>query len=294
MKLRGFQIPGWYAEDTLPNVLKRFNNPDIAAADPLRIIKRAIPHDAPLKINQIIPRLSDGGAFVKFSHDAGITVKEIEGTLKGYLKEEPIHPWFNPFGNVRTFMVKGQPWLEDMYRIPSPKLKVEFVSATPGGEAIELSQEDLYSLFRRYGKLKDIETQPSDSKVLPKYAYLNFGRLRHGIMAKNCMHGFELPEASGGGKSGTELRISYAMKAKPHWIRDWIFGHPRIAIPIIGAILATITVAIFDPYVFERQSFDSADSKTVFVHSSSRRTLPKFSTSLTTSYTAGLLLKPMD
>jgi hypothetical protein len=248
LKLQGmFQIPGWHTEDSVSNIMKRFNNPNIAAADPLKIIKRAIPPKAPVKINEIIPRLNDGGAFVKFSHDPALTVREIEGTLKEYLTEQPIQPWFNPFARVTTFMVKGQPWLEDMYRLPSSKLKVEFVSATPGGEAIELSQEDLYSLFRRYGKIKDIETQPSDSKILPKYAYLNFGRVRHGIMAKNCMHGFELPEASGGGKSGTELRISYEKRAKAHWIRDWIFGHPRITLPIIAAFVATITVAIFDP-----------------------------------------------
>ncbi|KAI9894514.1 MAG: mitochondrial escape protein 2 [Vezdaea aestivalis] len=243
-----FLFRGSNPHKDLVKLMQRFNSPSIAAADPIRIIKRAIPADAPLKITEIIPRLNDGGAFVKFSHDAHITAKEIEGLLKAYLKDSPIQPWFNPWAKLRTFLVKGQPWVEDLKRIPSTILRVEFVPVTPGaGEPVALSQEDLYSLFRKYGKLGDIETQPSDSKILPKYAYVKFSRVRKAIMAKSCMHGFQLLEEAGGGKAGTELRISYEAKAKPHWIRDWLFSHPRIVVPLVAALLATLTVAIFDP-----------------------------------------------
>ncbi len=98
----------------------------------------------------------------------------------------------------------GKPWLEDLYRFPSCRIKVEFVPTTPGGTAAELSQETLYSLFRRYGKLAEISSQPSDSKVLPKFAYLDFARMRHAIMARNCMHGLKVLEEEGGGAAGTE------------------------------------------------------------------------------------------
>jgi hypothetical protein len=126
-------------------------------------------------------------------------------------------------------------------------MKVEFVSIHPGGDAAELSQELLYSLFRKYGKLAEISSQPSDSKVLPKYAILDFATLRHAIMARNCMHGFKVLEAEGGGKMGTELRLSFQRKAKTHWIWDWLASHPRVVIPLIAAIVATATVAVFDP-----------------------------------------------
>ncbi|KAL8704037.1 MAG: hypothetical protein Q9225_008101, partial [Loekoesia sp. 1 TL-2023] len=66
-------------------------------------------------------------------------------------------------------------------------------------------------------------------------------------MAKNCMHGFILPESEGGGKNGTVLKMVYEQRAKAHFLRDWIFNHPRIVIPVVAALLASVTVAVFDP-----------------------------------------------
>ena len=156
-------------------------------------------------------------------------------------------PWFNPFRRIRTNLVAGKPWLEDLHRFPSCQIRVEFVPANPGLEAAELSQETLYSLFRKYGKLADISSQPSDSKILPKFAHVDFARLRHAIMARNCLHGLKISEGAGGGVSGTVLRLSYAPKMKAHFIRDWIVAHPRVVIPIVAALVATVTVAVFDP-----------------------------------------------
>lgn len=213
----------------------------------MSLVKRAIPESIPLKVTEILPRLKDGGAFVKFSHPDGISAEELEGTLRNHLKETPIKPWFSPFRRIRIGLVRGRPWLEDLYRFPSSRIKVEFAPTSPGGEAAELTQETLYSLFRRYGKLAEITSQPSDSKVFPRYAYLDFSRLRQAIMARNCMHGFRLSEEAGGGKAGTVLRLSFEQKIKAHYIREWLVSHPRIVIPALAAIIATITVAIFDP-----------------------------------------------
>ena len=123
--------------------------------EPITLVKKAIPKSVPMKVTEILPRLKDGGAFVKFQHPDGITAKEIEGLVSRYLKENPIKPWFSPFRRIRTNLVVGKPWLEDLYRFPSCRIKVEFVPTSPGGEAAELSQETLYSLFRRYGKLAE-------------------------------------------------------------------------------------------------------------------------------------------
>jgi hypothetical protein len=231
----------------LPDLLHRFNSETLGTFEPISLVKQAIPPSVPIKVTEILPRLKDGGAFVKFSHPDGITAKEIEGLVAGYLKEKPIKPWFNPFRRIRTSLVVGKPWLEDLYRFPSCQIKVEFVPTSPGGEAAELSQETLYSLFRKYGKLADISSQPADSKLLPKYAVLEFATMRHAIMARNCMHGFRVLEAGGGGKMGTELRLSFQRRVKTHWIWDWLVNHPRVVIPIIAAIIATATVAVFDP-----------------------------------------------
>jgi hypothetical protein len=213
----------------------------------MSIIKRALPDKMPLKVTEVMPRIKEGGAFVKFSYENAVSPTELEGTLRGYLKEQPIKPWFNPFRRVRAFLVQGRPWIEDLNRLPSTKLKVEFLPTSPESSAAELTQETLYWLFRKYGKLAEISAQPSDSKVLPRYAYIEFTRARFATMAKNCMHGFVLGEEAGGGKTGTVLKLSYEAKVKAHWIRDWLASHPRIVIPAVAALVATISVAVFDP-----------------------------------------------
>lgn len=126
-------------------------------------------------------------------------------------------------------------------------LMVEFVPPEPGTAAEELPEEVLYSLFRRYGKIADIIPQPADSKITPRYAQIGFPGMRDTIMARNCLHGFVVSEAQGGGKNGTKLRLSYVQKEKAHSIWNWLTTHPRIVIPIVAALIAGVSVVIFDP-----------------------------------------------
>ncbi|RAL67578.1 hypothetical protein DID88_008333 [Monilinia fructigena] len=209
------RIP-WYGrkESGLSDILYRFNNKVFSTYDPLSLVKRAIPSSAPLKVTEILPRLKEGGAFVKFVHDHTITAKEIEGLISKSLKENPIKPWFNPFRQMRAKLVLGKPWLEDLYRFPSTRIRVEFVPCTPGGEVAELSQETIL--------------QP-----VPQIW--------------NCLHGLKVTEESGGGKAGTTLRLSFEAKMQAHHVREWLTSHPRFVIPAVAAIVATITVAVFDP-----------------------------------------------
>lgn len=241
------RVPFVNIDRSIPRLLRRVNSPNLAAADPTTVINRALPESLPMKVTNILPRVKEGGAFVKFSYDGTVSKGELETTLRKYLKDQPIKPWFNPIRRVRAFLVQGQPWIEDLYRAPSSRLKVEFLGPSPDASAVELTQEALFSLFRRYGKIADIVAQPSDSKIMPKYATVDYTRIRNAVMAKNCMHGFKIPPEAGGGQSGTLLKISFQQKAKSHWIRDWLFSHPRIVIPAVAALVAAITVAIFDP-----------------------------------------------
>jgi hypothetical protein len=194
--------------------------------------------------------MREGGAFVKFTHDGNASTSEIEKVLQEYLRDEPVKPWWSPWKRMRAKMVKGKPWVEDLMRLPASRLRVEFVSAeagVPASDAIEMSQEQLFQFFRPYGKLSDIVMQPPDSKVLPKFAYLDYSSIGKAIMARNCMHGYLVSEAEGGGKKGTILRLKYEQKIKPRYIRDWIFGHPRIIIPIVAALIAGTVAIVFDP-----------------------------------------------
>lgn len=156
-------------------------------------------------------------------------------------------PWFNLFRGIQARLVRGTPWLEDLYRFPASTIKVEFVATEAGGPPEQLSEEVLYSLFRRYGKIADILPQPADSKDMPKYAQIAFPLTRDAIMARNCMHGYIVSEEKGGGKAGTVLRLSYVQRLKGHNIWNWLTSHPRIVIPILAALLAGFSVLIFDP-----------------------------------------------
>ncbi|KAL8695821.1 MAG: hypothetical protein Q9224_003136, partial [Gallowayella concinna] len=225
-------------EKVLQKLLKQLHDDQrIPAADPLNIAQRALPSSLSLQVKQIVPRLREGGAYAKLLHDQNVSPPDIEAALQDYLEKSSPKPWFNPF----------RPWLEDLQRFPSLKLRVEFLPSGPGIEAAELSEEKLYTLFRTYGKIADIKPQPTGSKDLPKYATLYYRNIRDAIMAKNCMHGFVLSESEGGGKEGTVLKMVYEQKAKARFLRDWLMNHPRIVIPIVAALVASVTVAVFDP-----------------------------------------------
>lgn len=228
-------------------MMQRLKAPEHAAADTEFIAEKTLPESLPIKITETLPRVAEGGAFVKFSHEPHDNVKEIHRKIERFLERNPIKPWYNPFQRVSTSLVHGRPWVNDLYRTPSTKVKVEFVPTSPGQPAEELSQETLYSLFRRYGKLSDIKPQPTDSKDLPRYAFLTFSRVRHAIIAKNCMHGFVLSASEGGGKAGTMVKLAYEQQRKAHWIWDWLTNHPRFVIPALLAFVGTVTVAVFDP-----------------------------------------------
>lgn len=74
---------------------------------------------------------------------------------------------FNPFPESQGFSVLGIPWIEDLHRRVSNKVRVVF----EGGEV--LNQEIIYSVLRRYGPIKDITTQ-NDPKDPIKCAIVEF------------------------------------------------------------------------------------------------------------------------
>ncbi|OAL55575.1 hypothetical protein IQ07DRAFT_583042 [Pyrenochaeta sp. DS3sAY3a] len=235
----------------IPKFFDRLISPSMSGTDPSQIIANVkAKRNLQITSTEVLPRMREGGAFVKFAYDASTSASEIEKVLQEYLRNEPVKPWWSPWRRMRAKVVKGRPWVEDLMRLPASRLRVEFIPGEPGAPAtdgVELSQEQLFQFFRPYGKLGDIVIQPPDSKVLPKFAYLDYSSLGKAIMAKNCMHGYLVTEAEGGGKMGTILRLKYEQKIKPRYIRDWIFSHPRIIIPILAALIAGTVAIVFDP-----------------------------------------------
>ena len=160
-----------------------------------------------------------------------------------------MRPWWNPFDQTLAYLVKGRPWIEDLYRPPGYRLKVEFEpEGTAGGSSPELSQEQLYSLLRPYGRLSDITQQPTESKVFPRYALVDFGHTKDAITAKNCLHGLVLKDEEGAGKGLViRLKLSYEYYERGSWMKDWMANHPRIVIPLVAALVAFIASVVFDP-----------------------------------------------
>ncbi len=104
----------WQSDRDLSDLLRRFENSSLGVMNPINLVKRAIPDSVPIKVTEIVPRLKDGGAFVKFSHPEAVSASDIEGTLIKLLKQDPIKPWFNPFRGIKAGLVRGVPWLEDL------------------------------------------------------------------------------------------------------------------------------------------------------------------------------------
>jgi hypothetical protein len=140
---------------------------------------------------------------------------------------------------VKAFKVLGTPWLDDMDRFPSRKLRVEFIGGN--GPPSIVQQEDLYRLFRLYGKIADIIPHATPAGDLPRHAMIRFRNARGAITAKNCLDGYIHQE------TGIKLRILYGRGKNTRRILDWIVNNPRLAFPLIIAILGFFAVWVFDP-----------------------------------------------
>lgn len=292
LKLQWLLRLPWHTENVPSSVFHFLNTTSAGVGaetiNPVQIVKQtSTSESSPVRVVSVIPRLKEGGAFVKFAFedgngtdgsfdktvtgaakgastdmkDAASRAAALERRLRQYLKKKRIRPWWNPLVRLRARLVRGRPWIEDMRRPPSSILHVDFLppSSSPSGgdaaadaPATELSQEQIYALFRPYGLLADIKIVQNDPKTAPttpNHVLVQFAAIRKAITARNCMHGYLVKEAEGGGRHGTVLKLTYEKKVKGKWIRDWLFSHPRIVIPALAAILATVTVSVFDPYV---------------------------------------------
>lgn len=181
-----------------------------------------------LEITKLVPIKRDGGAFVKFKVPEHLTVSELNSKIQQNTIKESKHGVLNWLTQSAAFPVKGVPWIEDLRRYPNRTIKVKF-----SGPA--LSEEELYSLFRRYGTIVDIK--PSSEQ--DKRATVIFRSFRGAICSKNCITGMKLND--------TTLHVQYEKYNSKNVIFDWIVNHTRIAIPLFLAGLATLAVVIFDP-----------------------------------------------
>ncbi|CEQ40813.1 SPOSA6832_02487, partial [Sporobolomyces salmonicolor] len=213
----------------------------------LEKVRELVPQDGEwgVRVEEVLPRAKDGGAFVRFSFEpkkASERAEEAEEEIVKTIEKEAIaalaarnfKPWFNILGRPsQAFLVKGRPWMEDMNRFPSRELVVEY-------EGPEIPQEALYEIFRPYGKIHDIA--PS-----PKSARITFTSIRSATSARNCLHSALIPPCPPTSTAPTVLRILYQPRNHTSGFKDFITSHPRITLPLLVALLGGVSYAIFDP-----------------------------------------------
>ncbi|KAJ2795905.1 mitochondrial escape protein 2, partial [Coemansia helicoidea] len=97
----------------------------------------------------------------------------------------------------------------------------------------------LFREFRRFGRIRDIGMQPSTSKDTPRWATVQFTRLRGATSARNCAHGDVV--------GSTTLALSYVKEDAEHVVLQWLREHSKFAIPLAAAALIAAIYAVFDP-----------------------------------------------
>ena len=196
-----------------------------------RIRSLASPESKPisgLELRSTIPVRRDGGVFATFLVPYRYTLAEVNSMIQQNTIRESSKNIFSYFTKVAAFPVKGAPWIEDLKRLPNKTIQIKFQGPV-------LTEEELYLLFRRYGKIVDIYP-PKKGESIAKLKYASY---RGSICAKNCVSGIEI--------NNTVLHIQYENIVKPPLITNFFVNHTRIAIPVFIALLSIVAVLVFDP-----------------------------------------------
>ncbi|KAG1819493.1 RNA12 protein-domain-containing protein [Suillus subaureus] len=190
-------------------------------------------------IRELQPYQKDGGIFVRFTYTARDNQNALETLQTDLQLEATKHgglPSWSGLNYCNIWLVKGEPFLEDMYRYPSGIVHVSF-------QGPDVPEEALYSLFRPCGRILNITAPTPVPAGTLRSSDILFHRVRSATVARNTIHGYTF--SSGGGT--TCLRTVYQRPIQAHAIRDWLTSHPRIVLPIIFFLLGTLTYTIFDP-----------------------------------------------
>ena len=195
-----------------------------------RVLRNAIPKDLGVQLASMTPRAKEGGALLRVRWDklSGLTPQSVAARIQEHLSKDQQLLYFNPFRRLRSFLVRGRPWIEDLHRFPASRLRIEF-------EGPELTQETLYEHFRRYGRIVNI----FPSSATQKYAIMQFAQIRSATAARTCLHGFQ--------DGATKLKIGFESQLKAHILKDWLVNHPRFTIPAFAALAAGISASLFEP-----------------------------------------------
>ncbi|KAL7413942.1 RNA12 protein-domain-containing protein [Mrakia frigida] len=216
-----------------------------------------------------VKQAKDGGVFVRFTY---VPLPEEEGGSEKALTdvEKAFNDAATKLGGLKTWSwlgagkiwrVLGRPWHEDLNRFPSSQLRIQF-------DGPDVNQETLYDLLRPYGHLSSITPPAPQPALTPRFALVNFTRLHSSTAAVSCLHGLSVPPTpprvvtvskdpsvasplpnppSNSPSTLTRMSFSYVSPLKAHVVRDWISGHPKIALPLLAFLIGTLSYTFFDP-----------------------------------------------
>ncbi|KAJ1958326.1 mitochondrial escape protein 2, partial [Linderina pennispora] len=221
--------------DIRPYIMSR--NIDTMRQKVLALLPEGLPNS--FAVDMVEPHQRDGGSIVYFTITGPTTDQEAQKAAQGLVDTINAHvqaasgsKWY-AFEPARVFSVMGTPFNEDIVRLlPSKKVKVEFSGK-------DLSVEDLFREFRPFGRILDIEQQPSSNKDTPRWANVHFQRLRSATSARNCIHGDTVGD--------TKLSLSYIQMHHENVILQWLKSHSKFTIPLAAAALIAAIYAVFDP-----------------------------------------------
>ncbi|KAH0826496.1 hypothetical protein J3R83DRAFT_5501 [Lanmaoa asiatica] len=144
------------------------------------------------KVFSLQPYQRDGGVFVRFTYSASdkeSALKDIEDELREEADKHTMPSWAG-LDRENVWLVKGQPWLEDMNRYPFPLVKVEF-------EGPDIQEETPpFSLVQQpYGRIRDLTPKPALTEALCS-ADVSFVHVRSAAIARNAIHGHQFPNGN--------------------------------------------------------------------------------------------------
>lgn len=123
----------------------------------------------------------------------------------------------------RAYMVEGTPFVEDLTsRIPSQVLEVKFSDTM-------LTQEEIFAMMRKYGKLKDISA--FEDKKLYR---VHFKHISDANAARNCLDGKVLKDSV---MDINSIPVSWKIPID-------LLTSPRAIVPIAGATVGAITLLL--------------------------------------------------
>lgn len=119
----------------------------------------------------------------------------------------------------------------------------------------------VFDLLRPYGHLSTITPPTPQPALSPRFALVSFTRLHSSTAAVSCLHGLSVPPtpprvvtisstpsatplpnpSSNSPATLTRMSFSYVSPLKAHVVRDWISGHPKIALPFLFFLVGTLS-----------------------------------------------------